>query len=144
MKLSKRTEYAVRALVHLARLGPDQYVQSRDLARQEAMPTKFLESVLLGLKRAGYLESKVGSGGGYRLARPAREITIAEVLHELEALESDPADARSSELLGLVGLRILEERLDEARASALEGLTLDALADEVGRAVRSNAAMYYI
>ena len=49
MRLSKRTEYGLRAVVQLARLWPQHFVQSRDLARQESLPTKFLESILLAL-----------------------------------------------------------------------------------------------
>ena len=52
LRLSKRTEYGLRAIVQLARLWPRQYVQSRDLAVQENLPNKFLESILLALRRA--------------------------------------------------------------------------------------------
>src|SRR5436190_24278033 len=84
MKLSKRTEYGLRAVVQLARLWPAHYVQSRDLAQQEHLPNKFLESILLALRRGGVLESKVGSGGGYRLAKNPRDISVGDVIRRLE------------------------------------------------------------
>jgi DNA-binding IscR family transcriptional regulator len=64
VKLSKRTEYGLRAVVALARQDPNAFIQSRDLARQENLPNKFLEAILLALRRGDFLESKVGSGGG--------------------------------------------------------------------------------
>jgi len=72
LRLSKRTEYGLRAIVQLAQLWPRNFVQSKDLAEHEDLPNKFLESILLALRRGGFLESKVGSGGGYRLARERR------------------------------------------------------------------------
>ena len=69
MRLSKRTEYGLRAVVRLAQVWPRGYVQNKDLAEQEQLPNKFLEAILLALRRGGFLDSKVGSGGGYRLMR---------------------------------------------------------------------------
>src|ERR1700677_3617281 len=84
MRLSKRTEYGLRAVVQLARLWPTGFIQSRDLAQQEDLPNKFLEAILLALRRGGFLESKVGSGGGYRLSRPPREIAVGDLIRRLE------------------------------------------------------------
>src|SRR6478735_5918923 len=84
LRLSKRTEYGVRAIVQLARLWPHGFVQARDLSKREAMPNKFLEAILLALRRGGFLESKIGREGGYRLARPPREISMGEVVRRLE------------------------------------------------------------
>src|SRR6185295_16254405 len=84
LRLSKRTEYGLRAVVQLARLWPRHFVQSRDLAQLEKLPNKFLESILLALRRGGFLESKVGSGGGYRLSRAPRDIVVGDVIRRLE------------------------------------------------------------
>ena len=59
MRLSKRTEYGLRAVVQLARLWPRTFVQSRDLAQAEELPNKFLESILLALRRGGFRPSVV-------------------------------------------------------------------------------------
>ncbi|MGC4032827.1 MAG: Rrf2 family transcriptional regulator [Tepidisphaeraceae bacterium] len=59
MRLSKTNRnYGLRAMMQLAKLSPTQYVQSRDLSKQETLPNKFLESILLALKRGGFLESR--------------------------------------------------------------------------------------
>lgn len=141
---SKRTEYALRALVHFAKQGEASFLQSRDLSKQERLPTKFLESVLLGLKRHGYLESKVGSGGGYRLTRPASKITIGELIRKLEGLDTATTSSGSDAVAGETALRLIEERLANAHADALDSLTLEQLVDEVAKRATNRDEMYYI
>ena len=101
MRLSKRTEYGVRAVVQLARLWPRGFVQAKDLARQEELPNKFLEAILLALRRGGFLESKIGREGGYRLSRAPRDIRWCVVPHHYVA-DMD-AYARAERLLRLFG-----------------------------------------
>lgn len=146
VRFSKRTEYAIRALVHFAKLGASNYAQSRDIAKQERLPTKFLESVLLGLKRHGFLESKVGSGGGYRLARPANRVVIGELIRKLEEQDASGKDdaPKQDAVAGESALHLIEERLDRAHAQVLDGLTLEELVDEVNKNAKSRDAMYYI
>jgi Rrf2 family protein len=84
MKLSKRGEYGILALVHLAARPPGTVVQIREIAREEGIPAKFLEGILLQLKRAGLVRSRRGVEGGYSLARPAADISLGEVVRLLE------------------------------------------------------------
>ncbi len=84
MKLSKKGEYALRALIDLAMNADRGVAQARDVARQENIPVKFLEQILLSLKNAGLLQSRRGVGGGYALARPPDQITLGEVIRLLE------------------------------------------------------------
>ena len=86
MRLSKKTEYALRALFAIARAFPNDNAAQRieQLSRQENIPVKFLEQILLSLRHAGLLSSKRGVGGGYRLARPPAQISIGEVIRTLE------------------------------------------------------------
>ena len=145
MRLSKRTEYGLRAVVQLARLWPQTFVQSRDLAQHEELPSKFLESILLALRRGGFLESKVGSGGGYRLSRPPREISVGDVLRRLEGRltlkESAPATEMSP---GRIAVRLLNEKLTAATDEVLDTLTLEELVEQINRAGNSQQSMYYI
>src|SRR5512132_1283863 len=86
MKLSKRGEYALRALIDLGlarELGRPQ-LQISELAEKEKLPVKFLEQILVQLKRAGYLDSKRGKNGGYSLRKPLKEIMIGDVIRSLE------------------------------------------------------------
>ena len=80
MKLTSRSEYALLALVYLARSQPDTYHSVETIARAQEIPSKFLEQILLALKRAKYLRSSKGQHGGYLLAKPADKISLAEVI----------------------------------------------------------------
>ncbi len=79
MRISKKAEYALRALVAIAR-QPGRSWTIQELAASERIPIKFLEQILLSLRRAGLLNSKRGVGGGYMLVRAAEEIRIGEVI----------------------------------------------------------------
>ncbi|MBZ5640713.1 MAG: Rrf2 family transcriptional regulator [Acidobacteriia bacterium] len=84
MKVSKKGEYGVRALCHLAERHGEGVVQIREIARLEAIPWKFLEGILLQMKAAGMVRSRRGIEGGYALARPPEEIALAEVIRLLD------------------------------------------------------------
>lgn len=77
--LSKRCKYAVHALVYMAKRPHDQYV-IKEVSDACCIPKKFLESILLTLKRSGILGSKQGKSGGYFFRRPVAEVNLAEVV----------------------------------------------------------------
>ncbi len=144
MRVSKQTEYGLRAAVTLARLWPARFVQSRDLADEEKLPTKFLEAILLTLRRGGFLESKVGREGGYRLSRPPEEIQVGELVRRLEGRLTAKETKRGQELSpGEAAVQFLNGRLTEATDGVLDEMTLAQLAEY---AVRTGAQqqMYYI
>ena len=80
MKLTTKSEYALLALIHLSRCAPGVYVAVDTIAKAQAIPPKFLEQLMLPLKRAGYVVSVKGQRGGYRLAKPAARISLAAVV----------------------------------------------------------------
>ena len=84
MKLSVRGEYALRALLVLAQNYGEHVVRIQTVARQQNIPKKFLEQILNDLKSLGAVESRRGAGGGYRLARPPQNITLASVVRHVE------------------------------------------------------------
>lgn len=87
MQVSARVDYAMRALVELAAtavMEPERLVKAEALAERQSIPPKFLEGILTQLRRGGFVFSQRGSDGGYRLARPAAEITVADVIRALE------------------------------------------------------------
>jgi Rrf2 family protein len=77
--LSKKCKYAIHALVHMAKEPEDKFL-IKDISEACNIPKKFLEAILLDLKRAGILGSKQGKGGGYFLRRQTSEINLAEVV----------------------------------------------------------------
>jgi Rrf2 family cysteine metabolism transcriptional repressor len=84
VKLSKRSEYACLALVDLTEHKDQGYIPTAVIASRQGVPPQYLEQILLILKRAGYVRSRRGTGGGYRLAKSPDSITIAEVLRLLD------------------------------------------------------------
>ena len=89
MRLTTKSQYGLKVLGLLVRnyhQGPNNFVQVANLARECKTSQKYLEQVLVPLSRAGLLESKRGQHGGYRLNRPPRSVSLAEVLRYLEGL----------------------------------------------------------
>jgi len=84
MKLTLRSEYGLLALVHLARHGGAGYVSVAAIAEAQDISPKFLEQILLSLKRARYLRSCKGREGGYALARPPEKINLAGIIRALD------------------------------------------------------------
>ena len=83
--LSQKAKYALRALVEVARAeGPDAQLTTAEIAERADAPRKFLEAILLELTRRGLLVSRRGKFGGYVLARPADQITFAEVIRVID------------------------------------------------------------
>ena len=80
MKLTARSEYALLALVHLGRQKAVKLVSVETIAHAQNIPPKFLEQILLALKRAKYVRSSKGQRGGYQLAKAADKITLAEIV----------------------------------------------------------------
>jgi Rrf2 family protein len=80
MKLTSKSEYALLALVYLARKNPEGYVSVEIIAKEQGIPTMFLEQIFLILKRARYVTSHKGQRGGFRLSKPASEIKLAEII----------------------------------------------------------------
>ena len=82
--LSQKCKYAMRALLMLADAKPEELVLVQDIAEQQNVPRKFLELILLELKRHGFVYSQRGRGGGYCLARPGDTITFGQVVRAID------------------------------------------------------------
>jgi Rrf2 family protein len=87
MRISKRGEYGLRAMIILAHAykeSPDAMVQIKEISEQDKIPGKYLEQILLALKNAGMLQSRMGIGGGYYLARQPRDISLGQIVRLLD------------------------------------------------------------
>ncbi len=78
--LSKKTKYAINALVYLAKKPAKEPILISEIAEHEHIPKKFLETILLDLRNAGILNSKKGKGGGYYLIKKPSEVNLAEII----------------------------------------------------------------
>src|SRR6266700_589066 len=83
MRLSARADYALRAAIELA-ASPDDHTTAEQLARTQHIPGKFLEAILTQLRRAGLVRSQRGPEGGFWLARPASEISLADIIRAID------------------------------------------------------------
>ena len=84
VRVSTRGDYASRALLSLALHGAETPTSVRDIAERTGLPQPYLEQILLALKGAGLVRSKRGVGGGYVLARPPEEITLAQIVSAVD------------------------------------------------------------
>jgi Rrf2 family protein len=141
-QLSKRTQYSLRALYALARnygAGP---ILITTLAHDETIPQKFLEQILVSLKSAGFVTSKKGKGGGYRLAQPAEKITIGSVIRAIEGplaplpCASETRFRKCDECVDIetCGTRIVMRRVRDAMAAILDETTVAMVCAEVDHA----------
>lgn len=78
--ISRKTKYAINALIHLTKRKDEGRILISEIAEAERIPQKFLESILLDLKKAGILASKKGKGGGYYLLKDPAEVNLADVM----------------------------------------------------------------
>ena len=95
MRISQKGLYALQALTVLARRYPDDVVKIRDIASEESLPEKFLEAILRDLKRARFVNSIRGAGGGYLLKRPPEQIFLGEVIRSVDGPLAPFEDAES-------------------------------------------------
>jgi Rrf2 family protein len=84
VRLTSKSEYALLALVHLSRNVDEGFLSVQTIAAAQGIPPKFLEQILLTLKRARYVRSMKGQRGGYCLARPAKDISLAEIIRLID------------------------------------------------------------
>ena len=122
MRLTKKSKYAVRALVELALNEGDAPLGVAEIARSQYIPERFLEQIFGELRRANVLESQRGAHGGYRFAMPTEEISVLDVVEILDG-EIRPARCSAGGICYITDapLCATSEVWDEAR-EALEGV----------------------
>lgn len=98
MRISAKADYAIRAVVELAAVADGGPAKGEQLAAAQGIPLRFLLNILQDLKRAGIVDSQRGSEGGYRLARPADAIPLADIIRAVEGPLAQVGDARPEDL----------------------------------------------
>jgi Rrf2 family protein len=103
VRVSAKTDYALRAALELAAAPDERPVKGERIATAQSIPLRFLENILMQLRHAGLVESRRGADGGYRLARPAAEVTLADVIRAIDGPLAGVSGARP-ETLDFVGV----------------------------------------
>ncbi|MDR3375200.1 MAG: Rrf2 family transcriptional regulator [Ancalomicrobiaceae bacterium] len=133
--LTKKGKYGLKAMIHLARIEPGTVAMVADIATTNNISKKFLDSILLDLRNAGFLKSKKGPGGGYSLAKPAEEILIGPIIRVLDgplapiACASRTAFQPCDDCVDLTacGVRLIMSDVRDAMAAILDRTTLASL-----------------
>jgi Rrf2 family protein len=132
MRITAKADYAVRAAAELAAVEADGVPMKGELlARSQGIPQNFLENILTELRRSGIVRTRRGADGGYQLARPAAEITVADVLRAVEGPLAAVQGTRPDQLSYEGAAEHLPEvwvALRSSLRSVLEGVTLADLA----------------
>ena len=148
MRISAKGEYAVKAMLDLALCDDGETLQPiQDIARRQSIPQRYLEQVLLGLKRTGFLHSRRGSAGGYRLAKPPDQITVGALLRAVEGQAGVGFAGRGAR--GSTGdaggdLIHLWRAVSEAVDTVVDGTTLEDLRRQAAERRASTKPMYHI
>ena len=131
MRVSAKADYALRAMLELAAAGG--LVKGEQLASAQAIPRKFLETILLELRHEELVVSQRGVDGGYALARPAAEITVADVIRAVEGPIATVRGSRPEDVAYAGSAAALQSLWLELRASMRDVLEGATLAELVGR-----------
>jgi Rrf2 family protein len=130
VRITAKADYAVRAAVELATAQKtDKPVKGEFLARAQGIPQNFLENILTELRRAGIVRTRRGADGGYQLARPGAEITVAEVLRAVEGPLAAVQGVRPDQLVYAGAAERLPEVWVALRASLRDVLEHVTVAD---------------
>ena len=120
MHVSAKADYAVRAAIELAAAGPGP-VKGERIAEAQQIPLKFLENILSDLRRAGLVASQRGAVGGYRLARPPADVSVADIIRAVEGPLAD-VHGSSPEEVDYVGPAVALQKVWIATRAALRSI----------------------
>lgn len=137
--ISKKTKYALKALIYLAQHYEEGPILIADLAREERIPKKFLEAILLALKNNGILQSQKGKGGGYYLGKSPRSITFGQAIRVMEGplapvpCVSETSYAACTECDNEItcGIRIVMKEARDAISNVLDKTTLADVLEQI-------------
>jgi Rrf2 family iron-sulfur cluster assembly transcriptional regulator len=132
LKLSRKTLYALEAVVDIAYNARAEPVQSKEITRRQGIPQRYLEQVMQQLVRAGILRGVRGPRGGYLLARERRRVTVGEIVRVIAAME-DETDGVGYASESAMGQRIIAPLLDSIQQDMmkrLDSVTVEDLCSE--------------
>ncbi|MHC4353957.1 MAG: RrF2 family transcriptional regulator [Planctomycetota bacterium] len=148
MKLSRKCQYALKAVFELAWRNTGHPVKTCTIAKAQQMSTRFTEIILNELKHGGYVESRRGNAGGYLLARDAADVTVREVIEYIQGPISLVPEATeggaNAAFLGNEAFRELWQQVNDAVCEVCDGRTFADLVESERVARDTSAANYCI
>src|SRR5687768_8635294 len=150
MRVSLKATYSIMASIDLAIQNGSIPVQSKSIARRQAIPVRFLEQVLHAMKKAGLVDSVRGAQGGYVLDKPASELSLAEIVQALDGPFTLPKQTRAASRRPHERLKFesilapVWEKLRQAELDVLSGVTLQDLVEHYHELEQTRALMYHI
>jgi len=150
MNVSQKCQYALRAVLELARRQGRGPTRISHIAKAQAIPAKFLESILAELKQGGFVESQRGARGGYLLARPAQDQPVGPIIRFVEGpltpvkWPTEPSDAAEGQAYGSRAMLDMWTRGADAMAQVYDNTTFQDLLDEEVAAAEQRGVTYCI
>lgn len=141
MRISAKVDYAVRAMCELAAHRADVPLKAEQIASAQEIPLSFLENILVDLRRAGFVRSLRGQVGGYRMAKPASEITIADIIRAVEGPLADVRGMRPESLTFNGSATSLRDVWLATRVSLRRVLERVSVADVVAGTIPADVAL---
>ena len=140
--LSRKSKYAIKALIALAEHGREEPMRIADLAREQQIPPKFLELILLELRNQGFLRSRKGKGGGYLLARDPATIYLGQIVRMFDGpLAPVPCASQTAYLAcsdcpneAVCGVHLAMKEVRDATARILDGTSIAQLLQQIDNA----------
>jgi Rrf2 family protein len=140
--LSRKSKYAIKALIALAEHGREEPMRIADLAREQQIPLKFLELILLELRNQGFLRSRKGKGGGYLLARDPATIYLGQIVRMFDGpLAPVPCASQTAYVPcsdcpneALCGVHLAMKEVRDATARILDGTSIAQLLQQIDTA----------
>jgi Rrf2 family protein len=152
MPISTKGEYAARAMIHLAiSYGRGITAKTREIAKEQDIPKKYLEQILLLFKKEGIVKSKAGLNGGYFLAKPPSDITMAEIVRAVDGPLAPRRCASKTAYTRCItsdeetcALRTVWSEARDALANVLEKITLEEVIMRAEKLSRAETVTYQI
>ena len=133
IRLSRKMQLALEAVVDVAYNARPDPVQSKEITRRQGVSQRYLEQVMQELVRAGILKGVRGPKGGYRLARERRRISVGDIVRVVAALESsEDSDQESQSALAQKVIRPALREATESFLTRLDAITIEVLCDRAG------------
>lgn len=149
MKISTKGDYATRALQELAMHYNKGVLRIEEIAQRQDIPVRYLEQLLLILKRAGYLESRRGVRGGYTLARAPNQITLGEIIRLMEGAPApifcvDPSSPERCPVEKSCGFQSVWVEIRDTIAKILDSITFEEICRRAQLKISPKSASYQI